>query len=44
MENVVLINHNKNWGLDEKLVLKLAKKALEVEQADAGFIDENEKK
>ena len=28
MENLVLINHNKNWGLDEKKVSDLAKKAL----------------
>lgn len=27
-ENIILINHNKNWGLDEKLVEELAKKAL----------------
>ena len=26
MDNLILINHNKNWGLDEKLVEKLAKK------------------
>ncbi|MDD4785053.1 MAG: rRNA maturation RNase YbeY [Candidatus Shapirobacteria bacterium] len=29
MENLILINHNRNWGLSEELVLKLAKKALE---------------
>ncbi len=29
MENIVLIKHPKNWGLDESLVLRLAKKALE---------------
>jgi len=28
MANLILINHNKNWGLDEKLVQKLAQKAL----------------
>lgn len=28
MDNLVLINHNKNWGLDEKLVERLAKLAL----------------
>ena len=28
MENVILINHNKNWGLDEVLVEKLSQKAL----------------
>jgi rRNA maturation RNase YbeY len=28
MENVVLINHPKNWGLDGLLVEKLARKAL----------------
>lgn len=28
MDNLILINHNKNWGLDEELVQKLAKKAL----------------
>lgn len=28
MENIVLINHNKNWGLNDVLVEKLAKKAL----------------
>ena len=27
-ENLILINHNKNWGLDEKLVEKLSQKAL----------------
>jgi len=27
-KNLVLINHPKNWGLSEELVLKLAKKAL----------------
>jgi len=29
MANIVLINHPKNWGLNEELVEKLAKKALE---------------
>jgi len=29
MDNLILINHNKNWGLDNFLVEKLAKKALE---------------
>ncbi len=29
MKNVILINHNKNWGLNDILVEKLAKKALE---------------
>jgi rRNA maturation RNase YbeY len=29
MENLILINHNKNWGLSDELVEKLAKKALE---------------
>jgi len=29
MPNVVLIKHPKNWGLDEELVLKKAKEALE---------------
>ena len=28
MENIILINHNKNWGLSDILVEKLAKKAL----------------
>lgn len=28
MDNLILLNHNKNWGLDEKLVEVLAKKAL----------------
>ena len=28
MENLILINHSKNWGLDEKIVLELSKKAL----------------
>jgi len=28
MDNLVLINHNENWGLEEDLVLKLARKAL----------------
>jgi rRNA maturation RNase YbeY len=28
MDSVVLINHNKNWGLSEELVDRLAKKAL----------------
>ena len=28
MENLILINHLKNWGLDEALVEKLSKKAL----------------
>ena len=28
MDNVILINHNKNWGLDEVLVEKLSQKAL----------------
>ena len=28
MDNVILIKHPKNWGLDEVLVEKLAKKAL----------------
>lgn len=28
MDNLILLNHNKNWGLDEKLVEGLAKKAL----------------
>ena len=27
-ENIILISHNKNWGLDEKLVEKLSQKAL----------------
>lgn len=27
-KNLILINHNKNWGLDNFLVEKLAKKAL----------------
>jgi len=29
MENLILINHKKNWGLEEDLVLKLAQKALQ---------------
>lgn len=33
MNNTILINHNKNWGLDEILVEKLAKKVL----VDKGF-------
>ncbi|MBP9817548.1 rRNA maturation RNase YbeY [Candidatus Shapirobacteria bacterium] len=28
MENIVLIKHNKNWGLGERMVEELAKKAL----------------
>ena len=28
MDNLILINHNKNWGLDDDLVERLAKKAL----------------
>jgi rRNA maturation RNase YbeY len=28
MDNLILINHNKNWGLDENLVERLAKKVL----------------
>lgn len=28
MENIILINHNKRWGLSNVLVEKLAKKAL----------------
>ena len=28
LENIVLINHNKNWGMEEGLVEKLAQKAL----------------
>ena len=28
MDNLVLINHNKNWGLDENLVKKLSQRAL----------------
>jgi rRNA maturation RNase YbeY len=28
VDNVILINHNKNWGLDEELVEKLSQKAL----------------
>jgi rRNA maturation RNase YbeY len=28
MKNLILINHKKNWGLDEELVEKLAKRAL----------------
>jgi rRNA maturation RNase YbeY len=28
MANIVLINHPKNWGLDEQMVERLAKKAL----------------
>ena len=27
-ENLILINHNENWGLNESLVERLAKKAL----------------
>jgi rRNA maturation RNase YbeY len=30
MDNLILINHNKNWGLDEGLVGRLVKKALKV--------------
>ena len=33
MDNLILINYNKNFGLDEKLVERLAKKAL----AEKGF-------
>lgn len=29
MKNIILIKHPKNWGLDEALVLKMAKKALD---------------
>ena len=29
MNNAILINHNRNWGLDEKLVERLALKALD---------------
>ena len=28
MDNIILINHNKNWGLSDDLVERLAKKAL----------------
>lgn len=28
MDNVILIRHSKNWGLDKNLVLRLAQKAL----------------
>lgn len=28
MDNLILINHAKNWGLDEKIVERLAQKAL----------------
>lgn len=28
LKNIVLINHNKNWGLEEETVEKLAQKAL----------------
>lgn len=28
MDNLILINHNRNWGLDDGLVERLAKKAL----------------
>jgi len=28
MENIILINHKKNWGLSEKMVERLAKKSL----------------
>jgi rRNA maturation RNase YbeY len=28
MDNIILINHRKNWGLSDNLVEKLAKKAL----------------
>lgn len=36
MDNLILINHKKNWGLNEGLVEKLSKKALK----EKGF-DEN---
>ena len=35
MRNLVLINHRKNWGLDDVLVEKLAKKSLN----DKGFLE-----
>ena len=38
MSNIILINHPKNWGLDESLVERLAKKALE----EKGFKDDVE--
>ena len=33
MDNLVLVSHNKNWGLSEELIEELAKKAL----AEKGF-------
>lgn len=38
MDNLVLINHNKNWGLDKELVERLAKKVLK----EKGFIEDVE--
>jgi ssRNA-specific RNase YbeY (16S rRNA maturation enzyme) len=38
MDNIVLINHTKNWGLDEKLVERLAQKSLK----EKGFIKDVE--
>jgi len=29
MDNLILINHNNNWGLDDDLVERLAKKSLD---------------
>jgi len=29
MKNVILVSHNKNWGLDEEMIKKLSEKALE---------------
>jgi rRNA maturation RNase YbeY len=36
MDNVILINHNKNWGLSEDLVERLAKKVLMEKGFDGG--------
>ena len=35
-KNVILINHNKNWGLNENLVERLAKKVLKENGFDEG--------
>ena len=34
--NLVLVSYPKNWGLDESLVIKLAKKALKERKLDVG--------
>jgi rRNA maturation RNase YbeY len=36
VNNLILINHNKNWGLDVNLVERLAKKALKEKSFNKG--------